>query len=195
MIGGVECAMRTIRISIGSDNPSKLKGAKKALHHAFPGARLQIRGFAVSSRVHEQPIGFEKTLKGAINRAKAAFKKWPSADYSIGLESGLIPLVGRFFDMQLCSLLDSAGRATSGCSMGFPLPKRVQEMVVGKKRKSGRPVRPLLSLGDAVDSLSGKKNIGRKKGALYFLSRGLMERSQMTEHAVLCALVERRSPV
>ncbi|MCL6088969.1 MAG: inosine/xanthosine triphosphatase, partial [Candidatus Marsarchaeota archaeon] len=97
--------------------------------------------------------------------------------------------------LQLCAMLDSSGQATSGCSMGFPLPKKVQEMVVGKKRKSGRPVRPLLSLGDAVDSLSGRKNIGRKKGALYFLSRGLMERSQMTEQAVLCALVERRSPV
>lgn len=186
-----------LRIAIGSDNPSKLKGARKALHLAFPHARLQIRGLRAASGVHEQPVGFERTWKGALNRAGAAAKKWPRADYAIGLESGLIPLGGRYFDMQLCALLDDAGRATSGCSMGFPLPKKVEQMVVGKKRKAGRrgPVRPLRSLGDAVDFLSGQKNIGRRKGALYFLSRGLLERSQMTEQAVLCALVERRSPV
>ncbi|VVB56995.1 Phosphopantetheine adenylyltransferase [uncultured archaeon] len=186
-----------LRVAVGSNNPSKLKGARSALRRAFPGLRLHLRGFAVSSGVHEQPVGFGKTSQGALNRAKSAARKWPQADYAIGLESGLIPFDGRFFDMQLCVLLSPAdGRASTGCSMGFALPQKVQENVFGGSGTGARhSARPLLSLGDAVDSLSGQKNIGRRKGALYFLSRGLMERKEMTVQAVLCAMVERRSPV
>lgn len=182
--------LKPLRVAVGSANPSKLRGVRNALKQAFPNVRLSVRGFSVDSRVHEQPVGFSRTWQGAINRAKGAGKKWHSADYCIGLENGLLPMGGRHYDTQLCAMLDIAtGRITSGCSMGFPLPEKVEKLVVGP----GRKVRS--SLGDAVDSLSGQKNIGRKKGALYFLSRGLMERSQMTEQAVLCALVERRSPV
>ena len=189
-----------LRVAVGSSNPSKLKGVQAALRRAFPGVRLVVRGLPVSSGVHEQPVGFEKTWQGASNRARAASRRWPSADYSIGLESGLIPMGGRHYDIQFCAMFSpSDGRMTSGCSMGFPLPPKVEKMVLGAKRRGpGLPasfLHPMCSLGDAIDSLSGEKNIGRKKGALHFLSRGLMERKEMTEQAVLCAFVERRSPV
>ena len=182
--------LQPLRIAIGSSNPSKLRGAKKALQKTFPRLRLVVRGFDVDSGVHEQPLGFGITWMGALNRAKAAAKRWPKADYSIGLESGLLPLGERHFDVQLCALLAGAERRpTCGMSMGFSLPKKVEKMVVGPKGE----IRS--SLGDAIDSLSGQRHIGRKKGALFYLSQGLLERSEMTEQAVLCAWVERRSPV
>ncbi len=184
-----------LRITLGSSNPSKLKGAQAACRRAFPGVRTQFRAFSVSSGVHEQPVGFELTWKGALNRARGAFKKWPKAEYAIGLESGLIPAGGRLFDFQLCALTDASGRVSSGCSMGFPLPKKVEEGIFGTNGKRAGRMAIKQSLGQVVDKLSGQKDIGKKHGALYFLSRALLSRQEMTVQAVLCAMVERLSPV
>jgi inosine/xanthosine triphosphatase len=190
MIDGISRNM--LKIAIGSGNPSKIKGAKSAFCKAFPKSKIKFRPFAVPSKIPQQPVGFSTTLKGAINRAKAAYKKWPCADYSIGLESGLIRLGGRFFDMQICAMQDREGTISLGCSMGFPLPKSVEEKLFAKK---GNKKVAKCTLGELMDSLSGQKNIGRKKGAIFFLSKGLMERWEMSRQAVLCAFVERKSPV
>ncbi len=204
--------LHPLRIAVGSDNPSKIDGVRQAYARAFPNMRLEVRGFRVRSGVGEQPVGYALTSKGAQNRAKAARHAWPSCDYAVGLESGLIPFGSdaavRYFDIQFCCMED--GRTCSfGCSMGFPLPKKIQEKMI-KNQKSSRPLavrssaravrssgqpRVIRSLGSVVDALASQKHVGRQKGAIHFLSRGLMERKEMTEQAVLCALVERRSPV
>ena len=189
--------LHPLRVAVGSDNPSKIEGVGAALRRAFPHLRLEVRGFKVRSGVGEQPAGYARTSLGAQNRAKAARRIWPSCDYSVGLESGLIPFGSessvRYFDIQFCCMED-ARTASFGCSMGFPLPPKIQEKMIKKKSPSSSP-RVIRSLGSVVDALAGQKHVGRQKGAIHFLSRGLLERKEMTEQAVLCALVERRSPV
>lgn len=190
--------LHPLRIAVGSDNPSKIDGVRQAFARAFPRMRLEVHGFKVRSGVGEQPVGYARTSLGARNRAQAAWRAWPSCDYAVGLESGLIPFGSgsgssiRFFDIQF-GCIDDGKTVSSGCSMGFPLPQKIQEKMI-KNPKSSSP-RVVGSLGSVVDKLAGQKHVGRQKGAIHFLSRGLLERKEMTEQAVLCALVERRSPV
>ncbi len=192
-IGADGRRLHPLRIAVGSDNPSKIDGVAAAFRRAFPRLRVEVRGFKVQSGVGEQPLGYAMTSKGAKNRASAARSAWPSCDYALGLESGLIPLDSRFFDIQFCCM--EGGHACSvGCSMGFPLPQNVAVKMI-RQKSAASPPRVFRSLGAVVDSLAGQKAVGRQKGAIHFLSRGLLERKEMTEQAVLCALVERRSPV
>ena len=218
---------RPLRVAVGSDNPVKISGVKSAFAKAFPRMKLSVRGCKVSSGVHEQPVGFALTWKGAQNRALAACKLAKKAahirvagshhppllpDYCAGLESGLIPFGSRHFDIQFCAL--SAGGITSaGCSMGFPIPQKVEDLVFGHARPFGhadsaalgvpglRAIRSLLprhpssSMGEVISALSKIHSIGRKGGAIAYLSGGLLHRRQMVEQAVLCAFVERRSPL
>lgn len=193
VIGADGRRLQPMRVAVGSDNPSKIDGVRQAFVRAFPHMRLEVRGFKVRSGVGEQPVGYARTSLGAQNRAKAARHAWSSCDYAVGLESGLIPFESRFFDIQF-GCIDDGKTVSSGCSMGFPLPPKIQEKMIKRKSKSS-PVRVIGSLGSVVDKLAGQKHVGRQKGAIHFLSRGLMERKEMTEQAVLCALVERRSPV
>ena len=166
------------------------------MRRAFPNMRLELRGFRVKSGVGEQPLGHSTIELGAHNRAKAACNVWPACDYSIGLESGLLPFGGRYFDLQFACISDGSAD-TFGCSMGFPLPKNIAGKMIktNKTKNKFSRFRVTCSLGSVIDKLSGEKNVGRGKGAISFLSRGLLERKEMTEQAVLCALVERRSPV
>ncbi|MDE1797898.1 MAG: pantetheine-phosphate adenylyltransferase [Candidatus Micrarchaeota archaeon] len=196
-----------LRVAVGSDNPVKISGVKSAFSKAFPRMKLAVRGFKVSSGVHEQPVGFAATWKGAQNRAAAAAalarkaarvktagtsRLPPLPDYCVGLESGLIPFGGRHFDIQFCALSGGTG-VSAGSSMGFPIPQKVEEHIFGKSRLPLSP--PKSSMGDVVSALSRIHEIGRKGGAIAYLSGGLLQRQQMVEQAVLCAFVERRSPI
>ncbi len=206
----------SLRVFVGSENPVKLNGVKSAFSKAFPGMKLTVRGYKVSSGVHEQPVGFASTWIGAQNRALAACLMAKKAarikaagsprpvllpDYCVGLESGLIPFGSRHFDIQFCAL-SGAGATTAGCSMGFPLPQKVEDYIFGRPARPGLRAlhslvsrHPISSMGAVISSLSNIPSIGRKGGAIAYLSGGLLHRRQMVEQAVLCAFVERRSPV
>jgi len=45
-----------------------------------------------------------------------------------------------------------------------------------------------------MEALTGIERIGHKMGAIGFLSRGLLDRAQLTEQAVLMALLPRLRP-
>lgn len=174
---------RPLVFSLGTKNPVKIKGAKAAAKKAFGKIACKFIPHEIMNHAPEQPIGFAQVWKGARKRARLAFGK-SKCDYGVGLESGLIKFGSRFYDIQFCCLYDGYAES-GGCSMGFPLP----EKIIGEIRKQKKP------MGDVVSRISGIRNIGRKGGALAFLSRGLLHRRMMVEQAMLCALVERRSPV
>lgn len=46
-------------------------------------------------------------------------------------------------------------------------------------------------MAQVFEELSGIRCIGRKKGAIGFLSRGITERRYMSEQAFLCAIIPR----
>lgn len=170
--------MKPIRIAVGSTNPTKVGGAKSAAKRIFKGMKLEVRGVQVESGVHKQPYE-HATIAGAVNRACAAFKK-TSADYGIGLESGLFEFMGRRFDLQFCAVFDGK-EATIGNSMGFEVPEKLMELIEGHD----------LDANEAFEMLTGVKNVGKTRGMIHVFSKGLAKREHMTEQALLCAFIPR----
>ena len=168
--------LKPVRVAVGTKNPSKLEGVRAVCGKLFP--RFRLLGVSANSAVSEQPFAKE-TLNGAINRAVEAQKKG-RADYGVGLESGLFEHYGRHFDFQWCAVFDGEN-VTLGCSMGFEVPEKIVGLV---KRKR-------VDMGKAFEELTGIKEIGREKGAINFLSRGVTERKYMSEQAFLCAMIPR----
>lgn len=173
---------RPIRIAVGSDNPAKVEATRLAAARLY--GEADVRGFAVKSGVPEQPREAE-TWEGAHRRAREALAAWPEADLGIGIEAGLLRFPGAqgLFDVQACAVTDRMGRTTWGHGPGFTHPDAVRAQT-----DAGRTV------GEAFGALSGDPDLGRKEGAVGWLSRGHVTRAQLTEPAVLMALLPRMRP-
>lgn len=73
-------------VVVGSTNPAKLEPVRLVFAEIFP--ELEICGVDVPSGVRDQPIGYEETVLGAENRARAALAR-PGAGWGLGLEAGV----------------------------------------------------------------------------------------------------------
>lgn len=174
--------LRPVRVAVGSENPVKVEAVRHALGALY--GEVDVRGFATASGVPEQP--FEAaTWEGARTRARLALAAWPEADFGVGIEAGLfdVAAAGGLFDVQACVALDRAGRFTYGQGPGFAYPGDVQEQV-----------RHGATVGDVLSRLAEVPDIGRKMGAVGWLSRGHLTRAGLTEPAVLMAFLPRLRP-
>lgn len=182
-------------LQAGTDNPTKLSGARTALVRVF-GKRVKLSGHKEKSRVSHHPFNSE-TFRGAENRAKAAWRRaWGNAssrkakgasirsraargcDYSLGIESGLFEIrKGEFFDITVCCVFDGSG-CTFGTGAGFCVPSWIAQKIRGKS-----------DLSKVMAELAGVEGIGRKQGALGWFSDGKMHRADQIEQAVANALV------
>jgi len=164
-------------IAVGSANPNKVRGIKKAAKRLFKD--VKIIGIDVDSGVSDQPFG-EETIRGAVNRVKELARKHEAegADYFVGLESGIFEQGGGFFDVQWCAVLH-AGKIHLGCSMGFEIPSEQAERLKAHK----------ITLSELYHNITGDKDIGIKEGVINYLSCGVLKRSEMTEQAFLCAMI------
>lgn len=167
---------KPVLLAVGSTNPTKLKGVGKIARKLFK--KFKIIGVEVPGKISKQPFD-DETVSGAVKRAKFAKQKL-KADYGIGLESGLFRYKGKYYNCQLCAVYDGV-TITLGYSMAFEIPSSIAEEI----KKGGR------TMNDVFSELSGVDRIGRKKGALGYLSKGLAERSQMSEQSFLCAMIPR----
>ncbi len=141
----------------------------------------EVRLVSVDSGVPSQPFD-DETAKGACERARKALQ---DADFGVGIEAGLIwhKDLKLYFDVQFCAIVSQDGRLTIGHGSGFVYPPRVIEEVL-----AGR------SVGEVMSALTGIEKIGHKAGAIGYLSKNLLTRQQLTEQAVLMALIPRLRP-
>jgi pantetheine-phosphate adenylyltransferase len=186
-----------LQVQAGTDNPTKLSGAARALARVF-GKKFALKGHKEDSRVSHHPFNAE-TFLGAKNRAHAAWKRaWgamsekrgsaPAAsrakrgcDYSLGMESGLFALSpGLHIDITICCIYDGE-RETYGTGMGFVVP----EWIVKRIRTHGS------DLSKVMREVAGESGIGRREGALGWFSNGVFHRRDQIETAVACAFVPR----
>lgn len=170
---------RPVRVAVGSENPVKVEAVKLAARRLY--GEAEVRAFAVASGVRAQPFERE-TWEGARTRARGALARWPEADFGVGIEAGLfdVPESGGLMDVQACVVVDRAGRLTYGQGPGFSYPPDADAQL-----RKGR------SVGEVMAEASGVDDIGRKEGAVGFLSRGHVTRAQLTEPAVLMAFLPR----
>lgn len=173
---------RPVRIAVGSDNPVKVEAVRRAAARLY--GEADVRGFAVEPGVPLQPFEAQ-TWDGARSRARLALTRWPEADFGVGVEAGLfdVPATGGVLDVQACVVADRAGRLTYGQGPGFAYPAEV-----------ARELRAGATVGDVMSRVAGVPDIGKKQGAVGYLSRGHFTRTALTEPAVLMAFLPRMRP-
>jgi inosine/xanthosine triphosphatase len=171
--------MSLLKVHVGTQNPVKVEAVRAVFARAL--GPVEVQAVAVDPGVPKEPFGEEIAL-GAVRRAREALK---GADFGVGIEAGLVwhSALQVYFDVQFCAILDREGRLTVGHGSGFVYPPKVIEEV-----KQGRAV------GEVMSELTGIPNIGRKEGSVGYLSKGLLTRTELTEQAVLAALIPRIRP-
>lgn len=173
---------RPLRVAVGSENPVKVEAVRRVALRLY--GEADVRGFAVDSGAPEQPFE-DETWRGAKTRAVAALAAWPEADFGVGVEAGLfdVAATGDLLDVQACAVADASGRITFGQGPGFAYPPAVvARLRVGE------------SVGQVVGDISGEPDVGRKGGAVGWLSKGHFTREELTEPAVLMAFLPRQRP-
>ncbi|HEV8594205.1 MAG TPA: inosine/xanthosine triphosphatase [Thermoplasmata archaeon] len=167
---------RPLAVRVGSANPVKVAAVEAIFGKAFP--KVRVRSVKVDSKVRAQPYE-QETAAGAIARARAAIG---SADYGVGIEAGLFwdDAAQDYLDVQYCAIVDKRDLLSVGHGPGFRHPPAILAAV-----RRGKTV------GEAMEELTGIKDVGQKLGAIGWLSAGAMDRRELTESAVLMALVPR----
>ena len=170
-----------MRVAVGTENPVKVAAVENVFRRVYENIEIAVEGRKVGSGVPEQPFGAE-TIQGAVNRAKNAYKAGEDYDFGVGIEAGLSDVEGHVLDIQFCAIYDPLW-TTIGCGSGFQYPPAVLAEVL-----AGR------SVGDVMSELAGVPELGKKDGAIGYLSRGILTRTQLTEQSVLMALIPRINP-
>lgn len=169
-----------MKVAVGSLNPVKIEAVENVLSKLYED--VEVFGVDVKSGIPDQPIG-NKTIEGALNRAKNARQK-TGADWGVGIEAGLfkVPYTqSGYVDIQWCVVVDREGRVTLGCNSGFEYPPQVIDAVFRDEKE----------IGEVMDELTGIKDLGKKIGAIGILTKGHLNRTEMTEQAVLMAFIPR----
>jgi inosine/xanthosine triphosphatase len=169
-------------IALASHNPVKIQAVLGGFGQMFPGLAFQVLPVKAASGVSDQPVTDQETLLGAHNRAHAARLATPGADYWVGIEGGIQDLGEEMAAFAWVVVLSSygEGKARSGT---FFLPPAIAELV-----------RTGMELGEADDVVFQQTNTKQANGAIGLLTRDIITRTQLYEHAVVLSLVSFKNP-
>ncbi len=164
-----------MKVAAGTKNPAKLKGIEAAFRKFFDD--VEVVPFEVDPDVPPQPFN-DDTIRGAINRAKKAFRDGFS--FSVGVEAGLFKnefALSGYLDFQVACVYNGE-KFTIGFGPGFEYPKRViKEVLSGKE------------VGKVMEKITGIRELGKKFGAIGYLTNKAVKRENLTEIAVTMALI------
>ncbi len=163
-------------IAIGSTNPCKIAAVKNVFSKIWP--QTKFKALKIDSTVGPQPMGEEKIIKGAVNRAKKAIAQ-TEADFGVGIEGGVRKIKNSLFTTAWCAIVNQEGKISLGGGLIMPLPKSVsQEILTGRE------------LGEVMDGITGTKDVKKKMGATGVFTKNLVDRTKAYEHIASFALVK-----
>lgn len=170
-----------MRIHVGSTNPNKVGAAQDvfATYDTFAGA--EIVGVDVESGVAEQPTSLAESIRGATNRAKAAFV---DADFGIGLEAGMMETPGAGpMNIQICAIFDGT-TVHYGFSSAYCLPERVATLMRDESKTMDEAVHALFA--------NHAEHSSKEMGLIGVLSGGRITRRELCRQAVAVAMIHLR---
>lgn len=171
--------MICIKVAVGSTNSVKVQATVEAFQEVF--GEVEIIEKEVDSEVLDQPFGKE-VIDGSKNRAKNVLKI-TNADFGVGIESGVMKLGERWYNLGFITIADKKGRIGTGTSGWFECPSNILEEI--KKGKE---------LGEVMDKITGRKNVKKQEGAVGILTKRKVSRKDLYKHGVLMALIPFLSP-
>ncbi|KAJ1621292.1 inosine triphosphate pyrophosphatase-like protein, partial [Pavlovales sp. CCMP2436] len=168
------------QIVVGSANDVKVQAVAQALAGYPRFATLLVVGFKAPSAVSEQPRNMEETLRGARNRARAAFaSRATGVQLAFGIESGVFEMGEQAFDVCACVAFDGTIEAV-GWSSAFQIPPSVAGFV-----REGMD----LSQASSAAGISADPKLGSGQGLIGLLSDGRIDRLEYTKQAVTVCMI------
>jgi len=170
-----------MKINVASKNPIKIGAVEELLPLYDFLSEAELISFEVNSGVSEEPRSLEETIRGAINRAEAAFM---DCRYSFGIESGLMDVpYTKTGNMDFCACVIYDGKENHlGLSCAFEFPLAVTKMIHERGLDASEAY---FRLG-----LTEEKDIGSSIGIIGLLTRGKVTRKDYTKQAVQMALIQ-----
>lgn len=169
-----------MKINVGSKNDVKIVAVKEAVRDYNFLLVAEVAGVNASSDVSEQPKSIDETIRGAMNRAKNAFK---DCEYSFGIEDGLMQVPNtktNYMNICACVIYDGQNYHI-GLSSAFEYPDNVTKLVF----KDG------LDINQAFYKIGLTKNpkVGSAEGAIGILTHGRLLRKEYAKQAITMALI------
>jgi inosine/xanthosine triphosphatase len=162
-------------IAVGSKNPVKLAAVRAVVMRLVPD--VTVEALEVPSGVPDQPFGDDETIRGAVERGRAARAR-VNADFGVGLEGGVVEMPdGSMRTCAWAAVVSPSGRHGVGGSLAIALPDSVAELIRGG-----------LELGHAMDRLTAQTNTKHGAGAVGILTAGLVDRQAAYEVLVAYAM-------
>jgi inosine/xanthosine triphosphatase len=170
-----------MKINIATGNSVKINMLKEVIsdYPILSSAEVVASG-GIPSGVSDQPISMEETIQGAVNRAKAAFKK---CDYSFGVEAGLAEVPhskSGFMNITVCAIFDGEN-ISLGLSSGFEYPIEVTKGILSEGINVSTAFHKL--------GLTEDPDIGKSAGAIGILTKGRLLRKDYAKESVRNALI------
>lgn len=166
-----------MKVLIGTKNPGKIEGAKRALAKYFD--NFELEGVKVASDVADQPVGIE-TYNGALNRVNnlVAYAKQNNieADLFLSVESGLTSELGFWAITNIAVIKNAKGEMGVGSSASFPVPNKYVEQIKTQ------------TLGTVMDNIFNESDLRSSTGGIGLLTREVITRIDLTCDAFLMAL-------
>lgn len=174
-----------MKISVGSQNDTKINAVKEAVKN-FPAVKdAEVVSVKIELEIYGHPKSLGETIDGAMDRASRAFQ---NCDYSVGIESGLMPMPKTktgFMELAVCAIYDGTNYHL-GTSPAFEWPKAVADGIINKGLDGSQAFK--------AAGLTDEEKIGSNMGAIHFLSKGALNRTDYNKWAVMMALVHIENP-
>ncbi len=162
------------RAVIASMNASKINGARRALELVGIRELIPLR---INSPM-KQPIGFNEIISGAAWRALKALEYLGDEEgFGVGIEAGAIVLGDYVFSGQVAIIADHKYYSI-GLSGFFPLPGNIGQEVLRRRE-----------LGELMYRVSRIRGIASTIGAIGYLSKGFITRTDLSYESTLYALL------
>lgn len=168
-----------MKVLIGTKNPGKIEGARRALSHYFKD--IKIEGIKVNSNVSDEPVGIE-TYAGANNRVdnliKYAKEQKIDADLFMAVESGITRDLGFWVITNVAVIKDGKGGEGKGTSASFPVPDKYIEPIIKE------------TLGTVMDRIFNESDLRSSTGGVGLLTHNIITRIDLNEQAFVMALTQ-----
>lgn len=168
-----------MKVLIGTKNPGKVEGARRALSHYFKD--FEIVGVKVDSNVSDEPVGVE-TYAGANNRVENLIKYAKdqniNADLFMAVESGITQDLGFWAITNVAVIKDGKGREGKGTSASFQVPNKYIDSIIKE------------TLGTVMDRIFNESDLRSTTGGVGLLTHNIITRIDLNEQAFVMALTQ-----
>lgn len=170
-----------MKVRVGSKNETKVQAVAEAMKESKTLQAAEVVGVEVVTEKFGHPITLELVVKGAMDRAKQAYK---DCDFGVGIEGGLIEVPhskSGYMELGVCAIYNGK-QYCLGLSPAHEWPKSVTDLIVHKGLDGSQALREA--------GFTQHEKIGTAGGGISIFTHGKMDRKQYNKLAVMMAIVQ-----